>query len=116
MSPNIYVQEAHYTVHLAANIVGKYKISKKAENLFKMGYDPGLDTSPEIDPDAASYYLMIISILRRIIELGRISIITEVLLFLFFVELPREGHLEVALHVMAHGCQRWNSRLMYDPS
>ena len=51
---------------------------KKAENPFKMGYDPELDTSQELDPDAASYYLTIIGILRWIFELGRIDIITEV--------------------------------------
>ena len=37
---------------------------KKAENPFKMGYDPELDTSPELDPDAVSYCLKIIGILR----------------------------------------------------
>ena len=31
---------------------------KKAENPCKMGYDPELDTNPELDPDAASYYLL----------------------------------------------------------
>ena len=37
---------------------------KKAENPFKMGYDSELDTSPELDPDAASNYLTIIGIIR----------------------------------------------------
>ena len=49
---------------------------RKAENPFKMGYDPELDTSPELDPDEASYYLTIIGILRWMIQLGRIDIIT----------------------------------------
>ena len=51
---------------------------KKAQNPFKMGYDPLLDTSPELDPDAASYYLTIIGVLRGMIKLGIIDIITEV--------------------------------------
>ena len=37
---------------------------KKAENAFKMGYDSVVDTSPELDPVAASYYLNIINILK----------------------------------------------------
>ena len=37
---------------------------KKAENPFKMCYDPELDTSQKVDPDAAYYYLTIIGILR----------------------------------------------------
>ena len=54
-----------------------------------MGYDPELDISPEFDPDAASYYLTIIGILRWIIETGRISIITKVTLLSSHVALPR---------------------------
>ena len=37
---------------------------KKAENPFKLGYDPEIDNSLELDPNMASYYLTIISILR----------------------------------------------------
>ena len=32
------------------------------------------------------------------------------------VAFPREGHLEAAVHVVAHVGQRNNSRLVYDPS
>ena len=38
-------------------------LPKKADNSFKMGYDPELDASAELDPNAVSYYLTIISIL-----------------------------------------------------
>ena len=47
---------------------------KKAMNPFKMGSVPELNTSPELKPDAASYYLTIIGILWWMIELGRIDI------------------------------------------
>ena len=89
---------------------------KMAENPFKMGYDPELDTSPELDPDAGSYYLTIIGILRWMIELGRINIITAVSLLSSHVALSSEGHLEAAVHVMAQVGQRYNSRLVCDPS
>ena len=88
---------------------------KKAENPFKMGYDPEFDTSPEIDPDTESYYLTIIGILRWMIKWGRIDVITKASLLSFHVALPREGHLEAAIYVMAHVGQRFNSRLVYDP-
>ena len=78
-----------------------------------MGYDPEFDTSPELDPNAASYGLTVIGILRWKIELGRIDRITEVLLLSSHVGLPR-GHLDAAVHVMAHVGQRYNSRLVYD--
>ena len=83
-----------------------------SENPFKMGYDPELYTSPELDSDTMSNHLTIIGVL----ELVRIDIINEVSLLLSHVALPREGHLEAAVHVMAHVGQRYNSRLVYDPS
>ena len=89
---------------------------KKAENPFKMGYDPELNTSPDLDPDTVSYFLTLIGILRWMIKLGRINIITEISLLSSHVALPREGHLEAAIHVMTHVGQRYNSRLVYDPS
>ena len=33
----------------------KFRMPKKAENSFQMGYDAKLDTSSELDPDAVSY-------------------------------------------------------------
>ena len=75
-----------------------------------MGYDPVLDTSPELDPDALSSYLTIICIFRWMIELGRIDIITEMSLLSYHVALPREGHLEAAVYVIAHIGQKYNFR------
>ena len=50
------------------------------------------------------------------IELRRIDIITKVLLLSSDIALPREGHLEVAVHVMAHVGNKYSSRLVYDSS
>ena len=49
MSPIKYVQEAvrNGAVYLAANYGGKFRLPKKVENPFKMGYDPELNFSPE---------------------------------------------------------------------
>ena len=71
----------------------KYWMPKKAENTFKIGHDPELDTSAELDTDAASFYLTPIGILRWMIKLGRINIITMVSLLLSHVMLPRDGQL-----------------------
>ena len=113
-----YVKEAvrNCTLHLSSNYGDKYRIYKKVENLFKMGYDPELKTSPEFDSYAVLYYLTKICILRWMFELGRIDIIMEVSLLLSHIALPREGHLEGAVHVMAHVGQTYNSRLVNDPT
>ena len=96
MSPARYVQEAvsNCKICLSSFCGNRYRLSKKAENPFKMGYDPELDTSPVLDLDAASYYLTIIGILRWMVELARMDIITKVSLLSSHVALPREGHLE----------------------
>ena len=65
MSSVKHVQETvrNCTVHLVARYGGRYKLPKKVENPFKMGYNPDLDTSPELDPNTAYCYLTVISIL-----------------------------------------------------
>ena len=68
-----------------------------------------------LDPDAASYYLTIIGILRCMIEVGRIDILTKVLLSSSHVAFPRERHLKATVHVMHHD-QKYNSRIVYDLS
>ena len=73
-----------------------------------------MDTSPEFDPDAASYYPTTIGFLRWMIKLGRLDIIAKESLLSSYVELPREGHLEAAVHIMTHIGQRFNFRLVYD--
>ena len=97
-----------------ANEGHRFRLLKKAENPFMMGYDPEFDTSPELDPDVASYDITMIGILRCMIKLGKIDIIAKVLLLSSHVALPREGYLGAAVHIMAHIGQRYNSRLVYD--
>ena len=50
------------------------------------------------------------------IKLVRMDIITKVSLLLSHVALPREAHLEAAVHVMVHVGQKYNYRLVYYPS
>ena len=44
-----------------SNYVSGFRLPKKAKNPF-MGYDPELNTSTELDPDTASYYLTVIGL------------------------------------------------------
>ena len=92
MSPTKYVCEAvrNCEVHFLTKYGDKYNMHKKTENPFKMGCDTELDTSPELDLHAASYYLTIIGILSLIFELGRIDMITKLLLLTSHVSLPKE--------------------------
>ena len=71
-----------------------------------MDNDQVLDTSPELEPDTASYFQTVIGIIRWIIKLGEIDLITKVLLLSFHVALPREEHLDAAVHAIAHAGKR----------
>ena len=75
MSPAKYDQVAvrNSVIHLLSNYGDKYRMPKKAENPFKMSYNPELDTSPDLDQDAALYYLTIIGILRWMIKLKELT-------------------------------------------
>ena len=44
------------------------------------------------------------------------NIIIKVSSLSFHIALPTEGHLDVAVHAMAHVGQRYNSTLVYDHS
>ena len=68
------------------------KLPKKAENPFKMGYYPEVDSSPQLDPDTASYYLNVIGILRWMIALESKYIRTKMSLLPSHVSLPRVGY------------------------
>ena len=49
-------------------------------------------------------------------KLGIIDIITKLSSLLSHLAMPREGHLEQAVHIMAYVGQNYNSRLGYDSS
>ena len=104
MSPSKYVQESVRNVeeYLAANYGGR-KLNKRASAPWpNRDYSPELDTTPELDEKAASYYQSQCGVLRWMIELGRIDCITEVSLLASQMALPREGHLDALFHVFAH--------------
>ena len=49
-------------------------------------------------------------------ELGRIDIITEVMVVSLHMLLIREGHLDAVLHVFAFLRQKYNSRMAFNPT
>ncbi len=49
-------------------------------------------------------------------ELGCIDIATEVSLLSLHLALPREGHLELDLHIMGYLRQKHNTHLVFDPT
>ena len=117
-SPAKYVRECCNNTQTYLNELegDRWKLPKKAANPFEMGYEPELDETPVLEPSLASWYQSLIGMLRWMVELGRVDIITEVSLMASCMAMPREGHLDMVLHMFAHLRDRYNSRMAFDPS
>ena len=75
-----------------------------------------LDMTPLLPPDEASYYHIIIGLMRWMVKLGRINIAVKVLQFSAFLAMPYRKHIVSALHIMSYLRIKHNSRLALDPT
>ena len=89
---------------------------KKYENPFVVYYAPDMDNTPALKQDLASWYQSMIGMLSYMLELGRVDIITEVSMMASQITIPRDGHLELVLHVFVFLLQKYNSGITCDPT
>ena len=89
-------------------------MSKRPKNPFAMGYGSNMDASPELSPDAASYFQSINGFSRWMVELGRIDIITKLSFSSSHLALHKEGHLDTTVHVMAYMGHKYTFTLVYN--
>ena len=86
--------------YLAGLADARWKLSKKkAEKTFIGDYATELYETPTLEHDLESRYQSLIGMIRRIVEIGRVDIITEVSMMASHMAMPRELHLELVLHV-----------------
>ncbi len=116
LSPSNYVNQAvkNCQTHLTEKLNGRYFIPAKAENPFPGDYNPDTGVSTTLDPECSSFYMHLIGVMRWMVELGRVDIATEVSMLSSYLAMPREGHLETALHIMGYLRKKHNSRLVFD--
>ena len=105
------------------NTLPVWIISSQAHHHISINSQPFLvgivsedDDSPELTPTLASYYQHLIGVLHWIVELGRVDLVTEVSILASQMAMPRRGHLDAALHVVAHLKSRSNARMVFDPT
>jgi hypothetical protein len=79
------------------------------------GYKPEDDCTNELQADGTQRFQEIIGSLRWAIEIGRVDILLETSLLSRHLELPREGHLEQALHIVGYLKAHKKLRLLFDP-
>ena len=92
------------------------KLPTKANTRFSSNFRPELDVSKELNNTYVSYFQSMISILRWIVELGRIDNRLKVSILSSQVALPREGHLNQALHIFVYLKKYHNAEMIFDPS
>ena len=102
MSPakNVHKAVRNYKTHLLSNFSGRFRLPKRADNPFKLSYDPELDISLTLEPDTVACFQTVISVLRWMIKLGNINIVTDMLFLLSHLVLLQEGHLDAVVHVI----------------
>jgi len=78
------------------------------------GYRPEMDCTAELKAEGIQRYQEIIGQLRWDIELGRVDILLETSLMSQHLALPREGHLEQALHIVGNLKSHRKMRILFD--
>jgi hypothetical protein len=119
LCPSKYVSTACKNVEVSLQkgiLPSQYRLYGKAENPFSGDYKPENDSSPEVDPAHATWFMQQIGVLRWMVELRRVDIATEVSMLALHCALPREGHLHAVLHIYSYLSKRHNSRMVFDPS
>ena len=99
ISPSKYFQEAvrNCEDYIKENLNKEYKLIRNAPNSFSLHYEPSMDISSMLEPEAVSYYQTSIGVLRLMVELGSVDIATEVSQLSSHVAVPRRGHFVNAL-------------------
>ena len=91
------------------------KLPTKCITPFTSTHKPDRDVSPELGAEGLRCFQELIGVLRWACELGRCDILLEASLLSSHLAMPREGHLEQAIHIF--GCLKCNPkrRIAFDP-
>ena len=109
-----YIKLAIANIESRLKLMGM-KLPGKVTTPMSYDYAPELDVSRELDPKEITFYQEIIGILRWRIEIGRVDITMEVSLLSGYQALPRIGHLEQLLHIVAFLKKKPKLTLYFDP-
>ena len=88
----------------------------KAHTSMTTSFHSELDITLELSITMTSYYMSLIGILRRIVELGRVDMCLQVSEMSSYMAMPREGHLEELFHIFSYLGKFQNTELVFDQS
>jgi hypothetical protein len=79
-------------------------------------YAPELEDSPELRAFGVQYYQELIGVLRWAVEIGRCDILLETSLMSAHLAAPRQGHLDMVLHIFGYLKKNKKRKLLMDPT
>lgn len=91
------------------------RLPSKCDTPLTSKYQPGTDTSRELDSEGMRYFQELVGVLRWAIELGRVDILLEVSLLSSHLAMPRVGHLQQVYHIFGYLKASPRRRLFFDP-
>jgi hypothetical protein len=87
---------------------------RKASQPYPSSYHPELDITPLLDEEGINFYQSQLSILRWMVELGRLDIYINVSLLSSYLTQPRQGHLEAIYHIYGYLKAHNKSTMVFD--
>ena len=114
LSSSQYVKEAikNVEVHLTEH----NRILRKVHQPLPTGYYPELDITPLLQDEDINFYQSHISILRWMVELGRLDIYVHVAMLSSFFTQPRYGHMEAIYNIYGYLKAHDRSTMVFDDS
>ena len=109
-----YVDQAVKSVEAKLEKEGR-KLPTRCTTPFPCGYRPEIDSTPELNAAEAAYYQELVGVVRWGVELGRIDINFECSVLSSHTALPREGHMDVILHLFGYLKVGGKWSIMMDP-
>jgi hypothetical protein len=114
LSSSCYVKEAIKNIELILKDQGR--VLRKSQQPMLSSYHPELDITPYLSPEETNFYQSQISILRWMVELGRLDIYTPVVLLSSYLTQPRRGHLEAVYIIYQYLKTHDRSTMVFDDS
>ena len=80
-----------------------------------MGYQPEVDSSPELNQDGITIFQGLIGILQWAVDIGKVVILTEIYMLYGYQAFPGKGYLEKIYHVFSFLKKNHKLTLYFDP-
>jgi len=112
LSSEHYVKEA--VKNIEKHLEGQQRTLRKSNQPMPTAYLPELNITPLLQDDDIHFYQSQISILRWMVELGRLDIYVNVALLSSYLTAPRIGHLEAIYSIFGYLKSHTRSTMVFD--